>query len=306
MGMFARKMLQSNWEKVRIADRERIDTQQSVQGIMQIAAVPYIKDDDDAHTLNVYYPQNTTKAMPTIIDIHGGGWMYGNRDLNKNRNMFLASLGFSVVSLNYRLLPKTDLQGQIKDIFSALNWFGNNARKYHCDTNNVFLTGDSAGGHLAALAICCMQSEDLQNAYDVKPINFIIKAVALSHAMCDVYDLGLGKKGFIAGKVKKEMLHMMFGKHITSSPIYKKASITEVSQGLKFPPIMLISSEADELHGQSVKLLNCFQNASTYFWKKDDGNEKLTHVFHILYPHWPESEQTNIAMSTFFKDELKT
>ena len=61
-------------------------------------------------------------TLPVYIDIHGGGFTYGYKELNRNFNVHLAEQGFAVFSLNYRPAPQTDLRGQLADIQAALRW----------------------------------------------------------------------------------------------------------------------------------------------------------------------------------------
>ncbi|MFR2314121.1 MAG: alpha/beta hydrolase [Bifidobacterium sp.] len=45
-------------------------------------------------------------ALPVIVDFHGGGLYYGNKENNECRDMLLARQGFAVVNANYRLVPR--------------------------------------------------------------------------------------------------------------------------------------------------------------------------------------------------------
>lgn len=58
---------------------------------------------------------------PVIIDIHGGGWMYGTKEINKNYCLVLAQNDYVVVNINYRLAPDFSVADQLRDCFSPLN-----------------------------------------------------------------------------------------------------------------------------------------------------------------------------------------
>lgn len=55
--------------------------------------------------LDVYRPKSVEGALPVIVDIHGGGWYYGDKELNKYYCMSLVKYGFAVVNVSYRLAP---------------------------------------------------------------------------------------------------------------------------------------------------------------------------------------------------------
>lgn len=137
------------WKQNEKNDFKRISMQTPASGVKQKNNLPYLADDLKEHTLDIYYPENAAGKLPVIVDIHGGGWMAGSKEINKNYCLDLASRGYCVFNLNYRLAGKYRFKDQIEDIFAALEWIYNAAENYPADLNNCFLTGDSAGGHLA-------------------------------------------------------------------------------------------------------------------------------------------------------------
>ena len=56
--------------------------------------------------LDVYYPDGTAEALPTIVSIHGGGYVYGTKEIYRRYGMDMARRGFAFVNFNYRLAPK--------------------------------------------------------------------------------------------------------------------------------------------------------------------------------------------------------
>jgi acetyl esterase len=126
------KML-TKWEE---RDKSILAKQQLPDGIEAIVDVPYAEDGQRGHLLDVYYPKGAKEKLPVIMDIHGGGFLYGDKDINKLYGHHLAKRGFVVFNLNYRLaFNDAKVPGQIQDIVSAINWIGNNldtARKINC------------------------------------------------------------------------------------------------------------------------------------------------------------------------------
>ncbi len=115
--------------------------------------------------LDAYYPRKDG-LFPIIVFIHGGGWMRGSKDEGTNEKvvMLLATYGYSVFNIDYRLSPSEPLTHNIKrphehptilemvsDVKSAITFVLKNGTQYKGDTENIFLFGRSAGAHLALL-----------------------------------------------------------------------------------------------------------------------------------------------------------
>lgn len=117
--------------------------------------------DTEKQTLDVYLQGRHTgepnwfvrsdTPRPTLIHIHGGAWLVG--DKGGDVMIFLPYLerGWNVVNVNYRLGENTAPQA-VDDIMCALQWVSQNAEEYRIDTDAIVLAGLSAGGHLALIS----------------------------------------------------------------------------------------------------------------------------------------------------------
>ncbi len=104
--------------------------------------------------LDMLYPiVKSTKPMPAVIYIHGGGWAEGERStaMYPWLNPLLAAHGFITVSITYRLSRWATFPAQIHDAKAAVRWLRANAERYAIDPERIGVWGDSAGGHLSAL-----------------------------------------------------------------------------------------------------------------------------------------------------------
>ena len=100
--------------------------------------------------LDVYYPDGTTDALPTIISIHGGGYVYGTKEIYRRYGMDMARRGFAFVNFNYRLAPQWHFPTPLWDTNAVMQWVCKNAARYHLDPSRIILVGDSAGAQLAS------------------------------------------------------------------------------------------------------------------------------------------------------------
>jgi arylformamidase len=108
---------------------------------------------DAAQNYDVYLPSSASSA-PIIIMVHGGAWTSGDKqgeDVAEAKAGYFVAKGYIFVSLNYRLLPKSDPLIQAADVARGIANIQTNAVKWGGDKNKIVLMGSGAGGHLAAL-----------------------------------------------------------------------------------------------------------------------------------------------------------
>jgi len=91
-------------------------------------------------------------AGAVILFIHGGGWVTGDLDgADGVARMLAAESGSAVVSTHYRLAPEDPFPAAIDDVAAALRWLRENASAHGFDPRLIAVSGDSAGGNLAAV-----------------------------------------------------------------------------------------------------------------------------------------------------------
>jgi len=98
--------------------------------------------------LDLYLPKEG-KLLPLIINIHGGAFRGGSKEIGVPVD-YLA-LGYGLASINYRLSQHAIFPAQIEDCKAAVRWLRANAAKYNLDPDRFAAWGSSAGGHLAAM-----------------------------------------------------------------------------------------------------------------------------------------------------------
>jgi acetyl esterase/lipase len=126
--------------------------------------------------LRIFKP-DTIKAV--VLSIHGGGWSLGNATVDDVFNDSMARIcKVAVVSVNYRLAPENPFPACINDCYSAAAWLIKNSMN-EFNTEAVFLSGNSAGAHLAALTAIYIR-DSLKAIQKVKGINLIYGCFDLS------------------------------------------------------------------------------------------------------------------------------
>jgi acetyl esterase/lipase len=106
--------------------------------------VPHTPNDD------AYVPQTPHHDAPVVIWIFGGSWKFGSKAYHVNVRDLTRS-GIAVASIQYRLSGIAKYPAQLDDCRTAVQWLRENGKRYGIDPQRIGVSGESAGGHLAAL-----------------------------------------------------------------------------------------------------------------------------------------------------------
>lgn len=272
-----------------------------------IEDLPYLPDggyDTEAgqcrgHLLDLYLPHDAVlrggHALPVYIDIHGGGFTYGYKELNRNFNVHLADMGFAVFSLNYRPAPQTDLKGQLADVQAALRWIKAHLADYPVNPNAVFLTGDSAGGALTMLTLAIENSTEAADAFGIdEPSNIGFAGAA---PVCGVYSLaskqaadeaGLGATAFAPDMriaLDETLGTEFFAGLEAADPRFLTAE--GLVNNVDLPPLFITTCSDDFLEADNLALAAALSREGAdfeLFDPKTGRHEALGHVFVIGMP----------------------
>lgn len=102
--------------------------------------------------LDLFFPFETTQTKRKLqVYIHGGYW----QELSKDESCFAATnfqkSGYHFAVINYSLAPHASLTEIVEQNRQALLFLYQHAQKYGYDKNEIYLSGSSAGGHLAMM-----------------------------------------------------------------------------------------------------------------------------------------------------------
>ncbi|MCQ2092513.1 MAG: alpha/beta hydrolase [Fibrobacter sp.] len=283
-------------EKYRIewlaADQARDAGLEEPADVSAFKDIPY-GEFGEWNLLDLYVPRTadrntaleTSRKLPVIISIHGGAFVYGQKETYKFYLMSLAQRGFAVVNFNYRLAPEYRFPAALEDADAVVHWVMDNASKYNLDAKNIFMVGDSAGANYAALySIYCVNPEYARKVQDAAkswygkqarinpPLTFKPRAVALN---CGLYDITEDRNK------KADIVVDLFGEHWEDCCEYLNVEdyLTE-----KFPPSFVMTGEYDFLNLQNRHMDRALskQNLPHVFKSYGTKNDKeISHVFHV-------------------------
>lgn len=122
---------------------------------------------------------------PVVFNIHGGGWITGDKRFRRGVSLQFADAGNIVVNVNYALTPQYTYGDEVKNLFDALKWVKDHANEYKFDLNKMVITGDSAGAHLSAVTLVTLKDTNWQQKFGVEPLDINFKGAML---FCGPYD----------------------------------------------------------------------------------------------------------------------
>jgi acetyl esterase/lipase len=152
--------------------------------------------------LDMYLPPDRGTEHPMVMYIHGGGWQNGHaRQSGAFENWpatlaMIASRGYVVTSVNYRLGGEAVFPAAIQDVKTALRWLRAHASEYGIDKDRFLVWGASAGGHLAGLAGTSGGVEALEPVELPEELAAESDAVQATIGWYGIYDLTeMGERG---------------------------------------------------------------------------------------------------------------
>ncbi len=279
------------------SDAQRDAGLQIPEGLTLCADIAY--GDDHLQALDVYYPEGTAAPLPTIISIHGGGWVYADKELYAHYCMRLAKRGFTVVNFSYRLAPEHQYPAALEDCCKVLHWVNDHAQEYYIDKNNLFTVGDSAGGQLAFQVLTMLTNPRFADLFPFRcPEGMRIRAGGMN---CGCYFMPVSR--LLPPKRLGDMMHAYIPEdYIPLLPQFKPEKyITK-----DYPPCFVMSAQHDFLKFMAPKLNRLLKKRGVESVLKIYGAKEekdIGHVFH-LNCKLPLADICNDEQCDFFRKHI--
>lgn len=186
------------------------------------------------------------RKYPLIIHVQGSGWY--KQDMNDHifDYMPIVKHGYVIALIEHHPSPKYKFPTQLDDVKTAIRYIKDHYEKYPIDINNVYLSGDSSGGHLALMTLFTYDE-------DLLPLSGMIDYYGLTD-FTTFYDDGYSKYDEtdftniydLLGEYKEDHLEL----YKEASPIY------HIHENMKLPPMLILHGSKDHVvpFEQSVKL----------------------------------------------------
>ena len=225
---------------------------------------------DKWHLLDIYRPKKSTGKLPFIINIHGGGWVYGTKETYQFYGMELAKKDFAFVNINYRLAPSVEFPSGLDDINLAIHWLTAHNEEYHLDLNNVFLVGDSAGGQMTLQYLTILINDHFRKLFHYDKPKLTVRAAAIN---CGASFLSL--PGAITGAIEAYFTEESRRKHA-------ELLLTENYLTADCPPLFIMTATQDFIRDNAARLDGFLiaKGIEHEFHLYGSPNSPRGHVFH--------------------------
>jgi len=192
--------------------------------------------------LDVYRHKSRPANCPTLLEIHGGGWVIGDKREQALPLMTqLASRGWVCVTANYRLSPHATFPEHLRDVKKALAWIREHGAEYGANPDFVIVTGGSAGGHLCALVGLTENDPEYQPGFE--EVDTSVRAAVPVYGVYDFTD----RHGFWNSGLAELLETKVLKGSIDEIPEeYRKASPMDRIHS-DAPPFCVVHGDSDSL-----------------------------------------------------------
>ena len=258
------RIMKKSGEKSFLKDLEKIDRTKLDESICEDLDISYTDKSSNEQKLDVYYSKIKIKK-PILIDIHGGGFISNDKEINHLFGNYMAQNGFVVFNLNYRLAyPEYTVFDQIEDIDSAVNWILANAEKYGGDINSMYIAGHSSAGVLAVTEAMLCNNTDMLRDYNLKERHYNYKGIILDCGLMHFYKRSIAYTG---------MRNMVFPKNYSKNEKYKYLIFENREEIKNLPKTVLITNKKDALKNMTYWFKKVLEHYGVPHLLIDDGKD---------------------------------
>lgn len=234
-------------------------------------------EDEKWQVLDVYRPRMAEgKKLPVIVSVHGGAWVYGDKERYQFYCMNLSQRGFVVVNFTYRLAPQFQYPCSIEDTNLVFTWVLDHINEYGMDENNIFAIGDSAGAHNLGLYAAMVTNPDYAEEYPFKvPEKLRLNAIVLN---CGLGEIRLNGD---PNDMTQALMFDYLPEKGSQKEQYLISMVNHVTED--YPPTFIMTAVDDFLKMQAPIMAKKLIEKNVPFMLEFYGNKnnKLSHVFHL-------------------------
>ena len=259
-------------------------------------SVPYVDGGTSEQVMDIYYAAPDVRKDAVLIDIHGGFYVAGKRENNRGFASVFLREGYDVVLLEYRVNDgTTDVSDELADCAAALDYLAVHSRELHLNKDRMFLTGDSAGGHLALYM--AEASEDA--SLPIRPKSFRTRGVMLN---CPAYDFASFADG---SGFSKGALAWFIGPRYKDRP-YLETISPRTFIGSYSGPLFVSTCTNDFIRSQALLVKSDCDSMGRKvdFVDIESQDRRVGHVHNVTSLDLPESREVNSRMLGFMGSNL--
>jgi acetyl esterase len=191
------------------------------------------------------YRPHTARALPVVVNFHGGGGTLGNLDQSDWLCAHVAArVGALVVSVDYRLAPEHPYPAGREDGYAAVSWAARHAAALGARADRLAVMGDSAGGNLAA--VVCLLARESGPVIDAQILLYPVLDLTFERA-----SVGRFASGPVLTKADMDVFraHYLGDDGDATDPLCSPLLAPDVDD---LPPALVVTAGVDPLHDDGV------------------------------------------------------
>ena len=233
--------------------------------------------------VRIYRPKGTG-PLPGIVQFHGSAFTVANIAVSDSAHRAMAnSTGCVVVAVNYQKSPEHKFPTPLNDAYSSTEWVFQNAERLGIDTTKIGVSGDSAGGNLAAAV--CLRARDKSGP----KVAFQILIYPTVDSSSTRPSMSENAEGFMLSSAACAWAYDQYIEHPEDrkNPYLAPIYATDFSN---LPPAIVLTAEYDPLRDEGEEYADLLSKAGVrvisrrykgmihgFFWSAGviDGSKKL-------------------------------
>jgi acetyl esterase len=247
--------------------------------------------------IRIYTPRDIAKPLPVIVYFHGGGWVFGDLDSHDNLCRALATKTSAIViAVDYRLAPEHRFPAAVDDALAAVHWVAKEGASIGADVTRIAVSGDSAGGNLAAAVSLAVRDQG----------GPAIRAQALIYPATDITNQNRASardfaRGFFLTSERMNWFfdHYVPDKAMRSNPL---ASPLLAADHHHLPPALVITAQFDPLRDEGEAYADVLKRAGVPVQLR--RFEGVIHGFASMDRWFPESQEATDLIADYLKAQF--
>lgn len=235
--------------------------------VSYLPLVPYVARPQGVRSLQILLPRSRAGGRyPLIVYVQGSAWMKQDVHINVGNLAKFAAKGYTIALVQYRESKLAPFPAQIEDAKTAIRFMRLHADEYHVDSRNVFLWGDSSGGHTAVMAGITGSRELDSDVYG--GFSCAVNGIIDFFGPTDIRTMN-NYPSMMDHRGKDSPEGMLIGgKRVDENEklAAETAVVNHIVQGRDTPPLIMF-------HGTKDRLVSCNQSLTLFRMMKKQGRD---------------------------------
>lgn len=284
-----------------------------LQNYKKFPHVTYEKDffvgEDSYRSFDIAYDPARMEngPLPVLVNIHGGGFVKGDKKHRRSLSCWFADKGYFVVNVNYRLAPDNSFPTALQDIFHSIAELERRADKYNIDLDKVVFSGDSAGAYYATACYAALKDDNLYRGLELPETHVRARGLVSFSGLYDAraafggnYPFGLGLKlgsqflGYRLTSGLKELSENKYGEYISPSDFINET----------WDKVFISCAKHDIfLQGQGELMIEALKNCGVPYVADLAAELTSNHCYNLLF--YKKSASRCMNMVAEYLEEIK-